>query len=319
MICCCYLIQSAGEAKPKAPERTVPDSGHPPYNTNLTDTNKIPYHIHVSSKDGTKVAVPRNEGSNPRLGFRKNLQKIMGTLNIRVPMDQPTNQPAVEVLQVILRKPYAELGELPAWLKEHTHNYLIGEHEADEEIATTHCHILVEGLKVTRESLRKAILKVSPGRGQYAIMSVTEKTKVPYETQPLGNYIVKGYESNAKSSSFTEEQIQVWASTWIHRDIKKNSQPVTSVTVKKKPPTIYDNCHEISNLLTWVKEPGQLPTVEERSTIVPAIVHWARQNRIPLHSQQVGNYYDIVLQNCLPEYYIKLCTNIINNRHRFSH
>lgn len=204
------------------------------------------------------------------------------------------------------------------WLKENSQQYLIGEHPADDQVKTTHCHILVEGLKVTRESLRKQIIKYSPGRGQYFTSALTQETREPYERNHLARYIIKGNVQHVKATSFDEIQIAIWASQWInYKDLLSVVQVPVGTAPKKKASTIYDDCNAIADRLTWVKDPGQLPRIEERTDVVDEIIKWANENRKALHSQQVGNYYDVVLQNAVPEYYKKVCVDRINRRHAF--
>jgi len=231
----------------------------------------------------------------------------------------PTNQPTSGVvLQVVLHKSYEAVKAFAEWLKENTLQYIIGEHEADDEIKTTHCHILIEGLKVSREALRKQVIKHAPGRGQNCTMAQTQKTRQNYKRDFLAIYIIKGNVKHCKDTSFDDIQIAIWASKWINRNlpIAIDHAGVPAVA-KKKTNTIYDDCSAIADRLTWVKDPGQLPRIEERTDVVGEIIAWANETRKALHSQQVGNYYDVVLQNAVPEYYKKLCIDRINRRHAF--
>lgn len=242
-------------------------------------------------------------------------------------MAQPTNQlpgesPGVEtldqpatILHSILRKTYDEIKALSAWLKENTIGYLIGEHQADEDAPQLHCHILIEGLKVTREALRKQIVKLAPGRGQNCTMSHTQSSRVPYNKDLLAIYILKGTPAHFKDSSYTPEQILDWIARWRFHDEKPVLISAELVKVKK-PKTIYDNCQEIAQTLEWVKNPGQMPHLVDRTTIVTAIIKWANANRVALNAYKVADYYDIILSNCLPEYYDTLCRDLINRRHR---
>jgi len=236
----------------------------------------------------------------------------------------PTNQPTsgVEVLQVVLHKSYDTIKGIVEWLKENTQQYLIGEHPADEQISTTHCHILVEGLKVTRESLRKVVVKHSPGRGQNFTSALTEKERIPYERNFLGRYIIKGNVNHCKSTSFDDIQIALWASQWIsYKSVLSTDQVVVTTVQKptKKANTIFQDCEEIIARLPFTsRELMELePTVEQRTNIVKEIISWANEKRKALHSIQVMNYYDNVLKAGVPDYYKDLCVNLINRRHAF--
>jgi len=237
--------------------------------------------------------------------------------------NQPTlDPPAVQVLQVVLHKSYEAVKAFAEWLKENTQQYLIGEHAADEQVKTTHCHILVEGLKVSREALRKQVIKYSPGRGQNFTSALTQETREPYERNHLGRYIIKGNVNHSKATSFDDIQIALWASQWIsYKELLSIVQvPVGTVQKPvKKTSTIFQDCEEIIATLPYTtRELMELnPSVEQRTEIVKKIIEWANKKRKALHSIQVMNYYDNVLKAGIPDYYKDLCVNLINRRHAF--
>lgn len=219
----------------------------------------------------------------------------------------PTNQ--LPVLQTILKVAWSPAVEaFGGWLKDNAHNYLIGEHPPGVKNGL-HCHILIQGLKVTREALRKQVIKIAPGKGQNCTMATTQEEKKPYDTDLLAIYIIKGHTEYVKSHTFTAEAIIEWASKW---EARTNLQNTTKVVVIKKAPTIYENCNEILDDLGSFKT----ESARDRTEIVRAIITWANRKRKALHSIQVMNYYDIILQQGVPEYYGKLCVDIINRRHR---
>jgi len=123
------------------------------------------------------------------------------------PTNQPTDPP---VLQTILNKPFEEIKAFSEWLKKNTSNYLIGEHPPAKSKGI-HCHILIEGLKVSREALRKQVIKYSPGQGQNATMSETQDTRVKYDIAKLAIYIIKGHAEYCKSTTFDNSQIVTWS------------------------------------------------------------------------------------------------------------
>jgi len=235
------------------------------------------------------------------------------------PTNQPTGPP---VLQTILRRPYQGLEPFAEWLKENTSNYIIGEHEADPEIQTTHCHILIEGLKVTRESLRKQIVKYSPGQGQNCTMAKTEKTKVPYETDPLLNYILKGDIKHYRASSFSSQKIKEAVSRWVKHDKKQDNPGLMTITApKKKPVTRFEDCHQILDQYFTVTPENpdaalDVKTIQGRDRIKKVIVLWANHNHKPMNPYTVADYYDEIIKQGLPEHYINMCSAIINQRHR---
>lgn len=246
-------------------------------------------------------------------------------------MSQPTNQltlPEMEedpgVLHVILHKPYEEIKAFSEWLKDKSNYYLVGEHDADEQVKTTHCHILIEGLKVSREGLRKQIQKYSPGKGQNCTMERTEKTRVKYKRNYLAVYILKGDMKTYRSGSFNEFSLEMWVGQWVNRKTQeeKTSLATSKDTVAEKPrKTIYMECDEI---LTYIMEKRDsdvldIKTAMARTDLVKEIINWANRSQKPLHAYKVAEYYDICLQQAVPETYGHKVWAIINNRHRFSH
>jgi len=160
-------------------------------------------------------------------------------------MESQTNQLTnFPVLHVILHRNYETVKSFCVWLAKNVSGYLVGEHPADEDIETTHCHILVEGLKVTTEAMRKEIQKVSGGRGQYVILSVTQKTRVKHDKDKLAVYILKGDEDTCQETSYNKLQIIAWARLW-----------VAPVSAEKKEKTHWDvimtarrECHKYESL-----------------------------------------------------------------------
>jgi len=235
----------------------------------------------------------------------------------------PTNQPTPVVLQTILNKTYEEIKPFSEWLKRNTSNYLIGEHPPAKRKGI-HCHILIEGLKVTRESLRKQIIKYAPGPGQNATMSETQdEPKRKYETAPLAIYIIKGHEEYCKSTSFSQEQVTTWSKAWVERKPTDRAPAAVQIT-KKKPINKFEDCNQIldeyftnpESLISGAKWYVKVDCQENRSRIVQAIIAWANAHHKAMNSYLVADYYDIILSLAMPEYYQELCVNIINRRHK---
>jgi len=244
-------------------------------------------------------------------------------------MSGTTNQPTgVVVLQTILHRPFAGMEAFASWLKESTSNYIIGEHEADAEIATTHCHILIAGLKVTREALRKQIQKVSPGKGQNCTMAKTQnEPRVPYDEILLRNYIIKGNIKHVMSTSYDDATVITAAAAWITHEpaVSKtsiNSDVATTVNKKKKS-NKYEDCHEILDQYFTISDTNQTrldsTTAHGRAQIYQAITMWANAKRKAMSTYLAADYYDIIIQQAVPDHYANLVADIINHRHRWSH
>jgi len=228
----------------------------------------------------------------------------------------PTNQPALVVLQVVVKKSFADIEPLVSWLKENSENYLVGEHPPAKQ-NTTHCHVMIEGLKVSRQALSKQITKYSPGRGQNFISAQTKEDRISYSRDLLCIYIIKGRVEYHKSSTFTEEQITDWASRWVSPQTKEVIELPLPV-MKKKPQTKYEMCNEIvetlpEDLLVGWQSTG---TAEERSRIVQAIIEWANKKQKAMNAYLVADFYDIIMCKCYPDRYNNMVCDIINRRHK---
>jgi len=253
-------------------------------------------------------AKPRNPAE-----IKRRTPNIMESSN-----NPPTNQPAREVLQVVVKKPFADIEPLVSWLKKNSENYLVGEHPPAKQ-NTTHCHIMIEGLQVSRQALSKQVTKYSPGRGQNFISSQTQETRIAYNLSKLCVYIIKGHVEYHKSSTFTPEQITEWAAEWVEPLTTKGDQAAKPMMIiKKKPQTKYEMCNEIADafpedlLLGW-KTTG---TAEERSRIVQAIIEWANIKHKAMNAYMVADFYDIIMCKCYPERYSNMVCDIINRRHK---
>lgn len=226
-------------------------------------------------------------------------------------LPNPTNQPPV--LQVVLRKPYSEIMAISEWLKDNTLNYLIGEHPAATSNGI-HCHILIEGLKVTREALRKQVNKYSPGQGQNFTSALTKDTRQPYNREILATYILKGHIEYLKSTSFNQEYITERISRWVYKTM--SIVTVIPPPEKKKAATIYEDCDFIIDNYLDAKFPVNTPS--ERTRVVAAIITWANEKRKAMNAYKVADYYDCIMMKAIPEYYSTLVVDIINNRHKKS-
>lgn len=234
-----------------------------------------------------------------------------------------TNQPTrFPVWQLVIRKPYVQSSGFVQWLSNNVRNYLVGEHPVDDEVSSIHCHVLIEGLKVTTEGLRKSLIRCDISGSDYSLMKKRKSKngiREDYFTDFLAIYIIKGQIPYVKASSFDEIQIALWATKWIDHKAERSEAEQGGLTqgklsTVKKPNTIYQDCDEIIDTIPdWNQ---RNPLLVERTHVVRAIIAWANQKRKALHSVQVMNFYDVIMCNAVPEYYTDLCVDLINRRHR---
>lgn len=149
-------------------------------------------------------------------------------------MEDPT-QTADIVWHVVVHQPYASCKAVFEGLAP---EYLIGEHEADESIKRTHTHAMLVNPTVGAEGIRKRIKSHGfGGRGNFAILTVAEKSRQPYDKEKLGIYILKGKESVCKDTTLEEEEILRWVGEWVQ---PVRQEPAAPQTKKEQPATHYE-------------------------------------------------------------------------------
>lgn len=104
----------------------------------------------------------------------------------------------------------AELDWLCEYLKTKCDRYLGREHDPDEDCKRTHCHFAIE-YRHTKQALTKFLNSNGiNGSDNFGILSVTVKTKLPYDFKILSQYIIKGILNdtvrfNGVTKEFVEE------------------------------------------------------------------------------------------------------------------
>jgi len=251
------------------------------------------------------------------------------------PTNQPTRPP---VWQLVVRKPFDAPGvsEFAFWLSNNTVGFLVGEHPADEQVNSTHCHILIEGLKVTTEGFRKSLIRCDISGSDYSLMKKRKKGELDnergdYSRDLLAPYVLKGELSYLKSTLYNSDLINKWVSQWVKHK-PKHSIAIGERVAVKKPKTDYEKCQEILDVeLSHLKNTEENPnvynikqgkfheTAQSRTEIIKGIICWGNRTGHALHPRKVMDYYGIVLQNACPEYYTTLIVDMINNQYRHSY
>lgn len=138
------------------------------------------------------------------------------------------------ILHLILRKEFKDISMLDDYLRSASEAFVIVEHDPDEsddpkrgQFAMKHCHIMIVDFFYSDEALRKFLVKSNlGGRGQYAILSKTQKTREDYDFDKLGVYMVKGcYEAKA-IYCIPPSKVTEWKEKWV--------QPTAAATPEKK-------------------------------------------------------------------------------------
>lgn len=181
--------------------------------------------------------------------------------------NQPTYQPIV--WQQIVRQPYADCSGFIQYLTTVCDRVLVGQHDADEKVTTTHCHIMMVSPAVTTQAIEKARKKFSITGAGNSLMKVTEKTRVPYEYFLLGKYCLKGVRSNLVFSfSVPDVDIAKMLSMWVIspavQDDEKPKNDKTHFALIRK---LWNDLQLISDIWTERLEfnnSGEMKTLNEK-------------------------------------------------------
>lgn len=122
-------------------------------------------------------------------------------------------------LQIVFRVSFSDCSGVVQWMLSKGGRIVCAQHEADDEIKTTHCHVAWEP-PVTNEAIRKQCITNSLGGQKYSIMEKVLKTHEPYEFMELAKYCIKGDPQQLRETSLTQSEVEELAKQWINR-IKK--------------------------------------------------------------------------------------------------
>lgn len=129
------------------------------------------------------------------------------------------------------------------WLEANTDAYMACQHDADEDVETTHTHIQFTNLKLTDGALEKQRTRHNLGGSKSRLLSRVVKTRELYDEHLLNVYIVKGNVNHHRKSSYDAQAILGYAQKWVPNDAlpstprgggKAKSQPYDEYDVMKK-------------------------------------------------------------------------------------
>lgn len=211
------------------------------------------------------------------------------------------------IFHVIIRRPYSDLSGFYDWAVSASTAVLVGEHEADKEIATTHCHFMINA-DITDEGIRKQINKRKlGGRGQYAILTQTEKApRLPYDEEKLCIYILKGGKTSYHRSTF-DERVPALQEKWVHK--QEDASPVGSSKSEKthwdliqqiilesqKIPGVWGAVLERTEFGDVVNDQGILP--EGRGVIFDVMVRILNENKVRTSRNELERFYVSIVRH----------------------
>lgn len=219
------------------------------------------------------------------------------------------------IFQVIMHKEYNDISGMP-WNR-WADRKLICQHDADDEIPRTHCHIMLDGVKVGAEAIKKYIRNSGlGGRGNYGVHTVTQKHKLPYDRDKTAIYLIKGEVGLIKESSYENwvdasgiAQHISWASKWkfpVKQNLKlEDGKLVRESPEEIKPPTKF----EILNLVR-----ARVENSADTYAIISEIRKVLVQHKILIGAWKVLDYYDSYMMYERPVAFIEGIVAKINSR-----
>lgn len=205
---------------------------------------------------------------------------------------------------LIVRKPYEDISvTFLRWLVANADNYLIGQHDADEDINTTHCHISFTNLKKTGKALDKQRLAAKLDGQVSRLLKHVVGTRELYDEEKLNIYILKGNRELLKSTSHSVDVVEQWVSAWVnhsHTVVRKVEEDDDSTVVTSKKYNEYAHIKSdfeayymamnkpiitLDSMRTWVmrwywKRDGRMP---------PATAYKRNVASLYVYSVEIGN------------------------------
>lgn len=129
----------------------------------------------------------------------------------------------------IIHRPYSDLSAVSLLWSETCSSYAIAEHEADEKVPRTHCHILMLGCRHLKDYYQKKLGKEFPGidgRKDFRFNTQTQEDKKPITIDGLW-YLPKGDINRLKFyNNISEHEVQ--------EAVAKYNPPKSTTTEKPK-------------------------------------------------------------------------------------
>lgn len=143
--------------------------------------------------------------------------------------DTPVQQ--VVCYHAIVHREYTALTAcLDVW-KTKCHEFAVAQHEEDDEVPRTHCHILIGSPTLQRDRFNEILKEKLPGlegRKDFLILVKTVKKKnkpsVAYDVDELLKYLAKGDKARLKCvENISPDRVEKAIETWVETDKSDNS------------------------------------------------------------------------------------------------
>jgi len=143
-----------------------------------------------------------------------------------------------ESLFIRVSHPWEKVKTLVEAWEQYATTVVVYEHEADDEIKRTHCHLIITGLSVGRKRLRQIADKIAfPIKGnENSAIVVYDGSEVPYV------YMAKGSLEPVFSKGFSQSHHTRWKDAWVVPNTKQTKPP----QLEEMYDTFRDKAHKTS-------------------------------------------------------------------------
>lgn len=224
------------------------------------------------------------------------------------------------IIQAIIRLPYASIKELSEQCAAKFQTYLINQHEADDKVKTTHCHLLIDisGHFTTTDALSKWMKGRENGeklnRQTMNLLKESQDLKKPYDRTLLARYILKGHQPLQQTGFTVAELIGLIGSWQLQADITEEASNTSATSVAKPVKETKKSCYKV--LIEMLEEPDAMFGSREGSEdflsydtkpktlrvppedLMRIVIRVLKRNDMTPHPQQidrfVGSMYNMV-------------------------
>jgi len=167
------------------------------------------------------------------------------------------------------------------WLSTNVDSVLIAQHDADDDIKTTHCHISFTNLAVTCKALDKQRQKHGLDGVNSRMLSHVVGTKTPYSEDKLAVYILKGSRDTLMASSYDSKFIDDAVESWVEHTPKEDDNDSVK-SVKKTTKKDYDEYEHLRDDFTkyFINADKPHMTLDSLRTWTMRW-YWKRDGRMP--------------------------------------
>jgi len=112
---------------------------------------------------------------------------------------------------------YADIsGNIQLWA-DRSKRVLVVEHEADDEVATTHVHIALFDCQVQAEALKRMFINPGKGNGFWSFKKWSDESHETLQAIPYSKYLVytfKGYLRESFSKEYSTAELELFRTHW---------------------------------------------------------------------------------------------------------